>query len=425
MRPLLILTVSILLSACSPSPGDILIEDLETKYANLYVNDEKDKREAIKELREYFSMHEFTDENLEAINQRLYKIQDGHVVLYDSRPEKNINYQSNLQFFPGSHFISSCERCTPKLPSGKYTLKEINGKSLESYLEDQKYSVSYSSIRGRNYRILERLRLGHGPLDAVLKVASANGEIIETRLKWEKKEKENPQCVFSEKLGNGLFKLNIMSLWCDDLTSPGLEREAIFENFRRQFEKATSEIGPSDKIIIDLRENGGGGDEEVEFVLNTFFEKSIYVDKYQYLRKTHPGTMKWLEKYWPFPLPLWSEVEHEYTDQHRRPKKTFFTNRLVALISPGCFSSCETIASVLKIEKRALVVGETTHGGAGDPVAFAIRGTPYSINLPTCVVWQKDGTLYEGNGVKPDMEQRQKWVTLTDDVLQMAIGLAL
>nr|BDT29338.1 S41 family peptidase [Bacteriovorax sp. HI3] len=418
----LISFLSIFLSACSPKPGEVLIKDLETKYANLYVNGETTKRQAIKELSDYLEKNSFTDENLETINHKLHKIGDGHVVLYDSRAEKNVRYQSGLKFYPGSFIVSSCESCIPAVPAGKYALAEVNNKPLSFYIEEKKDTVAASSKWGRDYRVVELLRENPKEEDITVRLIPIKGQAINTKLQWTKKENKTPVCVSSERLRDDLFKLNVLSLWCDDPTAPG-DRNQIFENFKKQFDAAIAGAKPTDKFIIDLRENGGGGDYEVEYVLNTFFEKSIFVYKYQYLRKTHPGTMKWIEKIWPFKLGLWSPVEFQYADLSRRPSQTFFNNRAVTMISAGCFSSCEGIASALKQEKRTVVIGETTHGGAGDPVPFPIKGTPFSINLPTCVVWQKDGSLYEGQGVKPDMVKIQDRLSPADDVLQMAIGL--
>lgn len=96
---------------------------------------------------------------------------------------------------------------------------------------------------------------------------------------------------------------------------------------------------------------------------------------------------------------------------------------MAVITSAGCFSSCETIASVLKNEKRSKVIGSTTHGGSGDPLFFPIKGTHYSLNLPTCVNWQNPGVYYEGVGVKPDIIMHQNPNIAEDNLLKAAIDL--
>jgi hypothetical protein len=283
-------------------------------------------------------------------------------------------------------------------------------------------NVAASTLWGRHYRVIHLLNLSKDKSVNSLLLESTSGEIVLTKLNWRVLKEIPPQCVSGERLKKDIFKLNILSLWCDDTTAAiPMGREQVYENFKEQFNTVISKINANDKVIIDIRENGGGGDKEVEYVLNAFNEKSVYMYRYKYLRKTHPGKRKFLEKFSPFNTELWSIDEYDYTNLEHRPVKTFFTNKVAVLLSAGCFSSCETIASAFKLEKRALLIGSRTHGGSGDPVIFPIKETPYSINLPTCVNWQKNDEVYEGIGVPPDLELGQDPSIKSDNVLARAI----
>lgn len=413
------------LSACSSKgPEEKLIENLEEKYANLYFNNETHKRKVISDLREYFKTHKFNDDNINEIKQRLNQLNDGHVVLFDSRKDKSVRYSSGLTFVVGSDLVESCSDCLPAVPKNKYEILEVNNKSFKDFIMENKYNVAASTDWGRYFRITRLLTNSQDKQETILKLKDISGKIINTKLLW-KQEVEKPLiCVSGERLAADIFKVSVTNLWCDNSRGNGWTREQIYSNFKDQFDSVMALASDQDRIVMELRENGGGGDEEVEYVLNAFYEQSVFMYHYKYLKKTHPGKRKWIEKLWPFRMSLWSPDEYQYTNIENRPKKTFFKNKMATIISSGCFSSCETIASVLKNDKRSIVIGSTTHGGSGDPVIFPIKDTPYSINIPTCVNWQEPGKVYEGVGVQPHLTIEQNPQIKEDNVLKSAIDLA-
>ena len=410
-----------LTSCTSRTPEEWLVNHLEEKYANLYVNGEPAKRAVIQELKTYFVDHKLNDENIDEVKKIIHKIGDGHVVIFDDRKEKNLHYTSGIVFFPGSNFIKDCDSCKPALKSDVWQIEEINNISLHDYLEKNKYSVAASTPRARDFRVLRGLQENTWRPEISLKLKSMKGKIITTSVSWIDPVKSAPDCVRGVRINENTFKIIVSSLWCEDSSKGNQDRLQIYENFRNQFNQAINEATQSDRIILDLRENGGGGDYEVEYVLNAFFSKSVFMYHYKYLRKTEPGKRKHLEKYWPFKLDVWAKDEFQYTELSHKPKKQFYDNKVTTLISPGCFSSCETIASTLKLEKRSKLIGSLTHGGSGDPVIFSVTGTHYSINLPACVTWQENNEYFEGVGVAPDLTVSQNHNSLEDDVLNAAI----
>lgn len=410
--------------ACSPRPEVQMVKLIKDRYANLYVNNEKQKREALEGLRNYLHDHELNDSNLDDFRSRLNQINDGHLVLFDNRKENNIRYESGVVFVPGTNYIEKCDNCLPVLPKDKYQILEVNNLSLNYYLEKEKNSVAASTPWGREFRLIRLLKEKSNKSETTLKLKSSSGKVVTSKLNWRLFSDKAPLCVSGERLKNDFFKLNIYNLWCEDKTVGTSTREQIFDNFKIQFDKAMSKALENDKIVIDLRENGGGGDFEVEYILNAFLKKSVILYHNKYLRKNTPGIRKWLEIFWPLKLSLWAPDEYEYTNLSRRPKKTFFNNNVITLVSAGCFSSCETIASILKLEKHSLLLGSRTHGGSGDPVIYPIKGTPFSLNIPSCINWQSDGNFYEGTGVLPDREVLQSAIIKSDNVLTSAIDLA-
>lgn len=413
-----------MISACSSrSPEEQLLYQIEESYANLYFNNEVHKRKVVSDLREYFKNHKLNDENIDEVRHLLHRLNDGHVVMFDERKEKNQRYTSQVKFLIGSDLIESCSDCSPVLTKNKYEILEVNGQSFEEFLLQKRYDVAASTEWGRYFRLTRLLQEKNDDTGTTLKVKNISGKIISTKLSWKPSEVKPLECVSGQRLAPDIFKVRVASLWCDDSLGSGWARDQIYNNFKNQFDNVMSAANENDYIIMDLRENGGGGDEEVEYILNAFNEKSVFMYHYQYMRKSHPGKWKWIEKIWPFKLPLWADDEYQYTNLDHRPKKTFYNNKVVTVTSAGCFSSCETIVSVLKNEKRSKIIGSITHGGSGAPVIFPIKGTPYSINIPTCVNWQAPGVPYEGVGVLPDITMEQNPKTKEDNVLQAAIDL--
>lgn len=419
----LFLLFLLLLTAChSENPEDRLLSYIEQRYANLYYNNEPHKRAVIKDLRNYFKTHKLSDETIEEVKIKLSGINDGHVVIYDDRKEKNAEYVSSAKFMIGSEILESCIDCNPVLPKSKYQIMEVNNLPYSEFIKLSKNQVAASSDWGRQYRVSRLLTRKSNNAETILKLKDISGKIITSNLTWRLLENKNPPCVTGQRIAPDIFKVHVANLWCDD-TNGDWSRQQIVDNFKDQFDTVMSDATEKDRIILELRENGGGGDEEVEYVINAFIEKQVLLYHFKYLFKTHPGKLKWITNYLPFKLPLWAEDEYEYTDLAHRPKKTFYKNKMATIISSGCFSSCETIASILKNEKRSPIIGSLTHGGSGDPVIFAIKNTHYSINLPTCVNWQVPGVVYEGVGVHPDITAYQNPNIKEDNILNSAIDL--
>lgn len=315
--------------------------------------------------------------------------------------------------------------CTPELPKSKYRILSVNSVDYKIFQKKNRDSVAASTSWGRSYRVSRLLQKKQDDQETELTLQTISGEVIKTILHWKREVPSLLSCVTSERLASDIFKVHVADLWCDESHGGSWSRKKILANFEKQFDAAMSEARPSDRIILELRENGGGGDEEVEYVLNTFFDKSVLLYHYQYLRSTHPGGLKWITKYTPFILGKWSNEEFQYTKLEHRPRKTFYTNKMAVITSAGCFSSCETIVSILKNENRAKTIGSITHGGSGDPLFFPIKETHYSINLPLCVNWQMPGVFYEGVGVRPDIIMFQKNNIEEDNILKAAIDLTL
>ncbi|HYK45831.1 MAG TPA: S41 family peptidase, partial [Parafilimonas sp.] len=167
------------------------------------------------------------------------------------------------------------------------------------------------------------------------------------------------------------------------------------DNYSREtVDAAFKFLDHTNAIIIDLRENIGGEPEMVQLICSYFFDQKVHLNDL-FERRTNKTT---------------SFVTTSL------PETDLFKNKpLYILTSHGTFSAGEEFAYDLQTLKRAVVVGETTGGGAHPVAPFAITNgfvafVPYekAINPVTKTNW-------EGVGVKPNIE------TGADSALDVAL----
>lgn len=137
-----------------------------------------------------------------------------------------------------------------------------------------------------------------------------------------------------------------------------------------------------DAIIFDLRENGGGDPNMVAMLSSYLFDRPTHLNDL-YNRKEEFTT-----QYWTLP----------YVPGARLAEKPAFV-----LTSKDTFSGAEEFTYNLKNLKRAIIVGETTGGGA-HPVAGHRVDDHFMIGVPFArAVNPTSKKNWEGTGVEPDV----------------------
>lgn len=370
--------------ACSRSPEAELIHLLKNNYANIEVN-EIHKRKVISRLEKLLSNAPLNKNTENEVVLLLNEMSDGHIKL-DHYSWPTVTFESGLSIDIAKAEVLECQTCKPAIKKGRYPLSMIDEQVIATWLKDHSWKVAASSSQGRRYRLLDSLQQSAMPFT---KTIHANGKKHE--LTWVVRDHFS-DCVSGERIEPTLFRIVVRNLWCTE--GKKLSRREMVFNFKTKWDQAIAGIKADDHIQLDLRNNSGGGDEEVMHVLQTFFSKPVEVFHYQYLAQTQPGI--WKKFFQTFPIKRW---DRDKIDSLTTPLKPLgLANPLTVLIGPGCFSSCEVVASVLKHEKRAKLMGDTTHGGVGEPRNYPL-GQGYSLLLPICRLWQKNGQLYEGVGV--------------------------
>jgi C-terminal processing protease CtpA/Prc len=148
-------------------------------------------------------------------------------------------------------------------------------------------------------------------------------------------------------------------------------------------------------IIFDLRKNGGGDPNSVQYLCSYFFSERTHLNSL-YFRGTGETTDFWT-------IPVNGKVRADVP--------------IYILTSNYTFSAGEEFCYNMQTRKRATLIGETTGGGANPGGSFPVNdkltifiSTGRAINPVT-------GTNWEGVGVVPDIK------TTADDALNKALEL--
>jgi C-terminal processing protease CtpA/Prc len=85
------------------------------------------------------------------------------------------------------------------------------------------------------------------------------------------------------------------------------------------------------------------------------------------------------------------------------PSGTRYDKPIVALISPNCFSACDTFTAALKSNKLATIAGEGSGGGTGTPLVFSLPISSHQFRYSVVRGLTSDGAPIEGAGTLPDV----------------------
>lgn len=160
---------------------------------------------------------------------------------------------------------------------------------------------------------------------------------------------------------------------------------------------AMSFLSNADALIIDLRANGGGSPEMVQFLCSYFL-----ANPRQHLNSFSYKDPDKLTQYWTYTY---------------LPGKRLDKPDLYLLTSENTFSAAEEFAYNLKNLKRATVIGERTGGGAHDN-KFLVLTDRFMMSLPFArAVNPVSKTNWEEVGVEPDVKVSQDKALATAQVM--------
>jgi C-terminal processing protease CtpA/Prc len=149
-----------------------------------------------------------------------------------------------------------------------------------------------------------------------------------------------------------------------------------------------NDVKKSRNLILDLRGNSGGYVKTLEEIAGYLFEKDMKI-----------GDRKGREE---------RKKENEPMTLKSRGKDAF-TGKLVVLIDHRSASASEILARLVQLEKRGVVLGDTSAGAVMQAVGYPLKMTAginkeiyYGASITNADVIMSDGKSIEHMGVTPD-----------------------
>lgn len=158
-----------------------------------------------------------------------------------------------------------------------------------------------------------------------------------------------------------------------------------FNDFQA-FEKVLRlmKITKVNKLIIDVRNNGGGDSNPVPRLLGTIVQQKTLLGSYvEKIGPAHGDIVK--------PIPMYA---HPRTDFH-------FDIPIAVLINRGCYSATTYFAAMIKSLPNVTLVGQVTGGGAGGHLGYQLsNGWQIRVSVSDFLDKNRQSTEV---GVRPDV----------------------
>lgn len=149
---------------------------------------------------------------------------------------------------------------------------------------------------------------------------------------------------------------------------------------------AIKKISNAPGFVVDLRAANGGNENLAKEIARLFCAKDTVYAKSKYRN---------------------GPKHTDFTEAYPRVLKASaapYTRPVVCLIGPGCVSSGEGFAKMMKCLPQVTLLGLPTRGASGNPSPFELPGTGVSVWFSRWVDMLPDGTTFEGKGIPPQVE---------------------
>lgn len=167
-------------------------------------------------------------------------------------------------------------------------------------------------------------------------------------------------------------------------------------------------------LIIDLRNNGGGGISAAFALAKYIVTEDLEVGYFPTNKLNYSG-------YQPELFSTLPELQPKNTEEFgnelkttsgvklifKKPSNPVFTGNIYVLTNGNTGSTCEPIVYALKTNKKATIIGEKTAGAMLAASPFVVSGK-YMLMLPIADFYTYDGVRLDKVGVDPDVEVKSE-----------------
>lgn len=284
--------------------------------------------------------------------------------------------------------------------------KEANAKSLDALMKALRKHYSYYELRGIDWEALrekhqEKIEGARNTRNWIRRAASMLRPAEDTHLRFFYEDEMTPTHrrwttpnVTQEGLKAALPNLRQVNdavqtaLTADNvgyISITTLGRDATAD--LAEVQNLLQEYRDADALILDLRLNGGGSEPLAEPIAAWFVRGTKTYAKHVYRQPDAPGGF--------------SPVQNRTLTGNRPPKR--FDKPVAVLIGPVVLSSAEAFVLMLKQAPKVTVIGAATGGSSGNPQPHELPNG-VMVYIPSWKAMLPDGTCFEGQGIKPDIE---------------------
>lgn len=269
-----------------------------------------------------------------------------------------------------------------------FELKNVNWDFVyEQYRPKVNNEIGEDSLRRVLGQMIQLLKDGHVSLYADTRV--------ETFSKWKEGVPENfnwnvvRRYLSDVRVTNGILYARLTSstgyIYIETFSGGGFQA----------FHEVMEVMGSYDALIIDIRNNGGGSDRNSREVAQYFTRKQRLFRYHRYRNgPAHDDFTPW-EKAVLKP----AEALH-------------YTKPVAVLTNRSVFSAAEDFCLAMQVTPHATLVGDTTGGGAGNPV-YRELPNGWTFRLSRWQSVNRDFVHYEGRGIYPDIPV---WISSEDNI---------
>lgn len=330
-----------------------------------------------------------------ALREELWALKDGHLRLGSTFQCAERRFSSGTRFTvtgDGIALAASAEHLSDgwnQVARGDLLL-EIDGNPAIEYLHRVRLCPA-STNRGRVHAAVQSLSWqelfpGERPRPSKLTLRDSSGRPAEIPLHWSEAARPGPtpQAVRSRVLAEGIGYLEIRTFYCRDELGEVSDLE-----FSRQVRVATDQIRGLKELIIDVRENQGGRDQQARIAARYLTARPL--TWFRYLHRLAAGA------------PAAPELAEDRLDPD--PGVDPLRARVWLLIGPSTFSTAEIFVAALQSHTDWTVIGEPTAGSVGNPQLFRLpnSGLPVQVPITQFTVPRPPFAWIEGYGLIPDI----------------------
>ncbi len=186
-------------------------------------------------------------------------------------------------------------------------------------------------------------------------------------------------------------------------------------------------------LVVDVRDNGGGerdallllysylavlGDPPRVFTAAAYRRHEAHQPDHLVQRFMYPADAEsWTEQervsvaaFAKTFRPAWELPEGQFSEWHYMALSRLddasihpYSKPVVVLMNEKCFSATDILLAGLKGMKNVTLLGTPSGGGSALKQKVSLGATPFALTIGSMASFQADGTLFDGNGVHPDV----------------------